>query len=124
MCSYIHSLLFSFWLAASFCLISEPFFYPYGESEGDVQVPAAIDGSSPPVMPSQPFPFFRSKEVIFYVCGLGFCICGVFSVKKGMYYIYLNIYMYIDMPSHPGKHKWNYLFSEFLPFICTITFSN
>ncbi len=41
--------------------------YPFGESLGDSVAAASDDGSTPPIMLSQPFPFFGVNRTVLYV---------------------------------------------------------
>ena len=45
-------------------------FYPFGVSAGDVQVPVALDGSSPPISLLIPVRFFETSENILFVSQL------------------------------------------------------
>ena len=42
-------------------------FYPFGGSEGDAQVPLALDGSSSPILLSPPIRFFEATESTLFV---------------------------------------------------------
>ncbi len=41
--------------------------YPFGESMGDSVAAASVDGSTPPIMLSQSFPFFGVNRTVLYV---------------------------------------------------------
>ena len=45
-------------------------FYPFGVSEGDAQVPVALDGSSSPIFLSPPIRFFETTETTLFVSQL------------------------------------------------------